>query len=56
MAHRKLGDNATSRKAYDRAVRWLEGNQELLANNKTQAGELRRFRSEAEEVLGLKKK
>jgi tetratricopeptide (TPR) repeat protein len=55
MAHRKLGHDDESRKAFDQAILWLESNQELLAKNKTQAEELRRFRSEAEEVLQLKK-
>jgi tetratricopeptide (TPR) repeat protein len=56
MAHRKLGNDGESRKAYDQAVQWLEKNKETLAKNKENADELRRFRSEAEEVLELKKK
>jgi tetratricopeptide (TPR) repeat protein len=56
MSHRKLGNDAVSRKAYDQAVQWLEKNSGAFAKNKTQAEELGRFRSEAEEVLELKKK
>jgi tetratricopeptide (TPR) repeat protein len=55
MAHRKLG-NQEARKWYDRAVQWQEKNEETLARDRAQAEELRRFRSEAEEVLELKKK
>jgi tetratricopeptide (TPR) repeat protein len=55
MAHRKLDHDEESRRAYDQALRWLDKNKEALAKNKLQAEELRRFRSEAEEVLELKK-
>jgi tetratricopeptide (TPR) repeat protein len=55
MAHRKLGHDGEAHKAFDRAIEWLERNQELLAKDKAQAEELRRFRSEAEAVLELKK-
>jgi tetratricopeptide (TPR) repeat protein len=56
MAHKKLGNHDQARKAHEQAVQWLEKNSGALAKNKTQAEELGRFRSEAEEVLGLKKK
>jgi tetratricopeptide (TPR) repeat protein/serine/threonine protein kinase len=56
MAHRKLGNDAQARKCYDQAVEWLEQNRQMLATDTMQAEELRRFRSEAEEVLELKKK
>jgi tetratricopeptide (TPR) repeat protein len=56
MAHQKLGNHDEARKAYDQATQWLEKNKESLAKNKRQAEELRRFRSETEEVLELKKK
>jgi superkiller protein 3 len=56
MAHHKLGNKAQARKCYDQAVQWLERNRQLLATNEMQAEELRRIRSEAEEVLELKKK
>ena len=56
MAHGRLGNHDAARKAYDRAVGWLEKNKERLKKDKPQAEELHRFRSEAEEVLELKKK
>jgi tetratricopeptide (TPR) repeat protein len=56
MAHRKLGHEVESQKAYAQAVRWLEQNSERLSRDRVQAEELRRFRSGAEEVLELKKK
>jgi hypothetical protein len=56
MSHQKLGNEKESRKCYDRAVQWLKENEEALAKNKARADEFRRFRSEAEEVLGLQKK
>jgi tetratricopeptide (TPR) repeat protein len=56
MTHRKLGRDDEARRAYDRAIQWLEGHRELLAKDRAQAEELRRFQAEAEEVLGLKKK
>jgi serine/threonine protein kinase/tetratricopeptide (TPR) repeat protein len=55
MAHRKLGHDDEARKAYDRAVQWLEKNKPLLEKNPDRAKELERFRGEAEEVLELKK-
>src|SRR5262249_7054519 len=55
VAHWKLDDRAEARKWYDQAVAWLEKNRQALAKNARQADELRRFRSEAEEVLELKK-
>jgi tetratricopeptide (TPR) repeat protein len=55
MSHSKLGEPAEARKCYDQAIEWLEKNKPLLAKKKMQAEELRRFRSEAEEVLELKK-
>jgi tetratricopeptide (TPR) repeat protein/serine/threonine protein kinase len=56
MAYKKLGNDGASRKAYDQAAEWLEKNQGTLAKDPVRAEELRRFRSEAEEVLELKKK
>jgi WD40 repeat protein/tetratricopeptide (TPR) repeat protein len=55
MAHRKRGNPEEARKWYDQAVEWQEKNKEPLANDKLHTEELRRFRSEAEEVLELKK-
>jgi serine/threonine protein kinase/tetratricopeptide (TPR) repeat protein len=48
MAHQKLDKMEEARKWYDGAVQWTEKNQ-------PQDEELRRFRREAEEVLGIKK-
>jgi tetratricopeptide (TPR) repeat protein len=56
MAHQKLGNHEEARKAYDQALRWLEKNQQWLAKNKLEAEEISQLRSEAEEVLQLKKK
>jgi prefoldin subunit 5 len=56
MAHRRLGNDKAARKAYEQALQWLEKNKEMLEKDKSQAEELRRFRSAAEEVLELKKK
>jgi hypothetical protein len=55
MAHRRLGHAPEARKWYDRAVDWLDQNRAVLARDPYHAQELFRFRSEAEEVLGLKK-
>jgi tetratricopeptide (TPR) repeat protein len=55
MAHQKLDNHLAARKAYDRALHWIEKNKETLDKDKAQAEELRRFRSEAEAVLELKK-
>jgi serine/threonine protein kinase/tetratricopeptide (TPR) repeat protein len=56
MAYEKLGKRDEARKRYDQAVEWLEKNGPMLANSPQEADELRRFRAEAEETLGLKKK
>jgi tetratricopeptide (TPR) repeat protein len=49
MGHRQLKEKKQARQWYDRAVQWMEKNQP--GNT-----ELRRFRREAEELLGVKKK
>jgi tetratricopeptide (TPR) repeat protein len=49
MAHQKIGRKEPARQWYDRAVAWMEKN---AKDNE----ELRRFRSEAEQVLEVKKK
>src|SRR5262249_22089469 len=51
MAHHKLGNQDEARKYYDRAVEWLDKNKGALEKDKTQTDELRRLRSEAEELL-----
>jgi tetratricopeptide (TPR) repeat protein len=55
MSHQKLGASEEARRWYDRAIEWLEKNKPLLDQDKTRAEQLRRFRSEAEEVLEMKK-
>jgi superkiller protein 3 len=54
MAHHKLGDREEARKWYDKAAAELEKNGQRLSP--ADAAEARRFRTEAEELLGLKKK
>jgi serine/threonine protein kinase/tetratricopeptide (TPR) repeat protein len=49
MAHGKLEDKETARKWYDQAVQWIE-------KNAPRNEELRRFRTEAEGLLGIAKK
>jgi tetratricopeptide (TPR) repeat protein len=56
MSHRKLGNDTEARKFYDRATQWLKENEKALATDRAQAEELRRFRSEAEELLEVKNK
>jgi tetratricopeptide (TPR) repeat protein len=56
MIQQKLGDPAEARKRYDQAVQWVQKNGPALAKDPQVAEELGRFRSEAEEVLELKKK
>src|SRR5262249_26813197 len=56
MAHHKLGQADEARKYYDRSVQWLEKNADALAKDPQHAAELKRFRTEAEDILELKKK
>ena len=49
MAHWQLGEKDKAREWYDRAVQWMDKNQ-------PKNEELRRFRAEAAELLGLKEK
>jgi hypothetical protein len=48
MAHWQLGDRDEARKWYDRAVAWMEKHQ-------PKNEELRRFRTEAEELLRIER-
>jgi serine/threonine protein kinase/Tfp pilus assembly protein PilF len=48
MAHRQLGDKEQARHFYDQAVQWTD-------NNRPNHEELRRFRTEAAELLGIDK-
>ena len=49
MAHGQLGEKEKAREFYDRAVQWMDKNQPTHE-------ELRRFRAETSELLGLKEK
>jgi tetratricopeptide (TPR) repeat protein len=55
MAHHKLGHSDEARKWYERAAGWLARNSPFLEKIPSQAAEIRRFREEAEQTLGLKK-
>ena len=52
MAHWRLDEKEKARQWYDRAVQWLEKNKQAL--QKPHQEELRRFRAEAAELLGIK--
>src|SRR5262249_9828940 len=49
MAHGQLGNKADARKWYDQAVEWME-------KNEPRHEQLRRYRTEAAELLGVKQK
>jgi hypothetical protein len=53
MSHQRLGETARARDYYDWAVRWVEVQKGLSAG---QLEELKMFRAEAEELLGIKPK
>jgi WD40 repeat protein len=52
MAHWRLDKKEKAREWYDRAVEWMDKNNQAL--QKPHQEELRRFRSEAAELLGIK--
>jgi tetratricopeptide (TPR) repeat protein len=72
MAHWKLGDKDKARESYNQAVQWMDTNQpknevrlvhdfglkhvQWLATNQLKNEEVRRFRAEAVELLGLNEK
>jgi tetratricopeptide (TPR) repeat protein len=56
MAHRKLGHAVESQKAYEGYMRWWEVVSKQVSSNWEEYEGLRRIRSEAEEVLELKKR
>ncbi len=49
MAHWQLGEKEEARKSYEQAVEWME-------KNKPQDDDIKRFREEAAELLGVKEK
>jgi serine/threonine protein kinase/WD40 repeat protein/tetratricopeptide (TPR) repeat protein len=56
MAHWQLGHKDEAHKWHDKAVQWMQENEEALKKDKMHAEELRRFRAEAEELLKIEKK
>jgi serine/threonine protein kinase/tetratricopeptide (TPR) repeat protein len=56
MAHQKLGHNDEARRHYDAAMQWLAKYRQALAQDAPSLEELQRFKTEAEEILELKKK
>jgi WD40 repeat protein len=56
MAHWRLDEKEEAREWYDRAAQWMEKNKDQLEGNKQWPEELRRFRTEAAELLGIKEK
>jgi tetratricopeptide (TPR) repeat protein len=55
MTHQKLGHPAEARQWHEKATQWLDKNSQELAKDPQHMAELARFRSEAEQVLELKK-
>jgi WD40 repeat protein len=53
MAQHQAGDKDGARQWYEKAVKWLAENPKWLADNPWHDAQLRRFRAEAETVLGL---
>ena len=56
MAHWQLDQESEARKWYDRAVVWMDKNQEALKKNRYDWEVVSRFRVEAAELLEIKKK
>jgi tetratricopeptide (TPR) repeat protein len=54
MAERKLGNQDAARGWYDKADKWINENQKALEGAPGNAEELKRFRTEASELLGIK--
>jgi tetratricopeptide (TPR) repeat protein len=55
MAHRKLGNPDKALQWYKQGVEWVEKNSQALAKDPQRTDELRRFRSEAETLLEIKR-
>jgi len=56
MAHWQAGDKKAAADLHKKGVDWMEKNKALLEKNKIPDAELRRFRAEAEKVLGVNEK
>src|SRR5262249_53665719 len=54
MTSWRLGEKAGAREWYAQGLRWMAYNKEAMAKNWVQAEQLRRFRAEAAELLGIK--
>jgi hypothetical protein len=55
MAQQRLGKVKEARQAYDAGCAWLEANRKAVSDVPAMAGEIQRFRAEAEELLTVKK-
>jgi hypothetical protein len=55
MAHWKLGHKNEAQNRRAQALEWMQKNQEGLKKYPVYDDDLRRFRAEAEELLGVKK-
>lgn len=56
MAHWQLGDKDKAQKWHEKAVQWMQKNEEALKKDPMHDEELRRFRAEADELLKIDKK
>jgi serine/threonine protein kinase/Flp pilus assembly protein TadD len=56
MARWQLGDKDEARHCYDSGIRWMDRNKADLEQNPQRSEELRRFRVEAADLLGIDKK
>jgi tetratricopeptide (TPR) repeat protein len=54
MAEWQLGNKDAARDWYDKAGQWINANQKALERNQGHVEELKRFRTEAKDVLGIK--
>jgi tetratricopeptide (TPR) repeat protein len=56
MAQQKAGHGPEARQTYERALAWVKANRQVLEKTAWAGDEMRRFQTEAEEVLGEKEK
>jgi eukaryotic-like serine/threonine-protein kinase len=54
MAHWQLGDSEQARQWYQRGVEWMNSHQSMLQKSEGTEDEARRFRAEAEKLLGIR--